>query len=300
MNNIKKREIAQLISAIENDRPGAEKTLDNLWPKCGGAYRIGITGPPGAGKSTLVEKLAKNFINDGKTVALIMVDPSSPFSGGALLGDRLRLNNLSSDPNIFIRSMATRGSLGGLSRKTEAACDILDAYGFDIILIETVGVGQIELDVAQASDIAVVVLVPESGDEIQAMKAGLMEIAGIFAINKADREGAGRMEINLRSMLALRKISEQGDVPVFKTVATKGEGINDLYDSILSQQKMLKEKQIWQDIRKRRFKERIRFWINDELLQRFWTDVRKEECQMLTDSDQPLSPIEIGEKILKL
>src|SRR5262245_61413450 len=187
-----RRALAKIITAVENDQTSAPELLDAIYPKVGRAYRLGITGPPGAGKSSLVDGLTKLLRKNGHTVGIVAVDPTSPFTGGALLGDRVRMNDLVTDPGVFIRSMATRGSLGGLSQKAREAGDVLDAFGKDFVIYETVGVGQSELDIVEAADTVVVVLVPESGDAVQAMKAGLMEIADVFVMNKSDREGAGR------------------------------------------------------------------------------------------------------------
>lgn len=196
--------LARACSIVENQRPGFDALLAHLHPKVGGARRIGLTGPPGAGKSTLTTALAAALRAQGRTVAILAVDPTSPFTGGALLGDRIRMERIALDPGVFIRSMATRGSLGGLAAATREVADVLDAYGFDDILLETVGVGQTELDIARTADTSVVVLVPESGDSIQTLKAGLMEIADLFVVNKGDRPGADRLRTEIEVMLGMR------------------------------------------------------------------------------------------------
>lgn len=196
--------LARAVSIVEDQRPGADQLLSALHRRLGAGRRIGITGPPGAGKSTLCTRLASHYRSLGLTVGVIAVDPTSPFTGGALLGDRIRMEAIALDPGIFIRSMATRGSLGGLATATRDVVDVLDAFGFDRILVETVGVGQSELDIARTADTSVVALVPESGDAIQTLKAGLMEIADVFVINKADRPGADRLRHEVEVMLGLR------------------------------------------------------------------------------------------------
>lgn len=209
----KRPALARVISIVENGRPGAQALLQALHAQLGRARRIGITGPPGAGKSTLVAALIAALRARGDTVGVVAVDPSSPFTGGALLGDRIRMGEATLDPGVFIRSMASRGSLGGLALTTKEVADVLDAFGFDHVLVETVGVGQSELDIAAAADTTVVVLVPESGDSIQAMKAGLMEIADLFVINKADRPGAERLAREVEMMLHLRAGRAMQNVP---------------------------------------------------------------------------------------
>jgi len=224
--------LSKIISRIENRQDGYQDVLADLYARSGRAVRIGITGPPGAGKSSLVHRLAHLLSEQGKQVGVIAVDPTSPFTGGALLGDRIRMQDLSSDPNIFIRSMATRGSTGGLAVATRDTTMLLDAFGKEVILIETVGVGQVELDIARACDTVVVVFVPESGDAVQAMKAGLMEIADVYCLNKSDREGADRLVLELQSVLGLRNNTTDWDFPIVQTQAINNVGVDDLWAAI--------------------------------------------------------------------
>lgn len=228
------RTIARAISSVENYSPDAAELMKAVFPKTGSALIIGITGAPGAGKSSLVDKLALHYKDGGKRVGIICVDPSSPFSGGAILGDRIRMATLGLDKNVFIRSMATRGNLGGLSRATVDAVAILDAAGFDIVIVETVGVGQDEVEIVKTADVSVVVLVPGMGDDIQAIKAGIMEIGDVFVINKADREGVLRTQKELDALLALAHRPDMWQPPVVKTIATESKGIEDLAAAIES------------------------------------------------------------------
>jgi len=222
------RAVARAITKVENGADGAADLMKEVFPKTGNALIVGITGAPGAGKSSLVDKLALFYRDKGEKIGIICVDPSSPFSGGAILGDRIRMQTLGLDKNVFIRSMATRGNLGGLSRATVDAVAILDAAGFDKIIVETVGVGQDEVEIVKTADVSVVVLVPGMGDDIQAIKAGIMEIGDVFVINKADREGVLRTEKELEALLSLAHRPDFWNSPIVKTVATENKGIEDL------------------------------------------------------------------------
>jgi LAO/AO transport system kinase len=226
------RAISRAVTAIENRQPEGEKLLQELFPHTGRAYRIGITGAPGTGKSTLVDRLAAHYCAQKKTVGIIAVDPSSPFTGGAILGDRVRMQGHATDTGIFIRSMATRGSLGGLAQATSDTALLLDAAGKEFILVETVGVGQGEIEIVRLADCTLVVLVPGMGDDVQNLKAGLMEIADIFVLNKCDREGADRFEEQLRAMLTIAPERDGWHPPVVRTIATDNKGIAELATEI--------------------------------------------------------------------
>jgi len=226
------RAVARAIRAVEDGWPGSRALLTRLFPHAGRALTLGITGPPGSGKSTLVDRLTTYFRKAGKTVGVVAVDPTSPFSGGAILGDRIRMQNHATDDGVFIRSMATRGALGGLTATTAAALLVLDASSKDVLIVETVGVGQDEVDIASEADIAVVVLVPGLGDEVQALKAGIMEIADLFVVNKADRDGADRLASEIEMMLSLTGETKGDRPPVVRTVASASQGIEELAKAI--------------------------------------------------------------------
>jgi len=228
------RAVARAITKVENGAEASAELMKAVYPQTGNSLVIGITGAPGAGKSSLVDKLAMHYRDRGERIGIIAVDPSSPFSGGAILGDRIRMSTLGLDKNVFIRSMATRGNLGGLSRTTVDAVAILDAAGFDKVIVETVGVGQDEVEIVKTADVSVVVLVPGMGDDIQAIKAGIMEIGDVFVINKADREGVLRTEKELEALLSLAHRPDFWNPPIVKTIATENKGIEDLSKAIES------------------------------------------------------------------
>jgi len=262
-----RRALAKIISHIENRAESYRQVLARLYPKTGRTYKLGFTGPPGAGKSSLVDSVADVYLKAGEKVGIVAVDPSSPFTGGALLGDRIRMAHLSNQENAFIRSMATRGSGGGLAISTKDVCIALDAFGFDKNLIETVGVGQVELDIVNAADTVVVVLVPESGDTIQAMKAGLMEIADIFCVNKSDREGSDRLAAELVMMLDVKRHDSDWEYPVVQTSATKNTGIDILIEKIQAHRDYLKSSGKFEERRRRQVKTEIYRHLEERMLE---------------------------------
>jgi LAO/AO transport system kinase len=261
------RALARAISLVESRSPEADELLAACFPFTGRALRIGITGSPGAGKSTLVDRLARQYREAGKTVGVIAVDPTSPFSGGAILGDRIRFQGFSADAGFYARSMATRGALGGLARTTADVAAVIEASGKDVILIETVGVGQDEVDIVRLADVTVVVLVPGMGDDVQSIKAGILEIADIFVINKSDREGAERLEGELQAMMSLGHGCEPGWViPIVKTVASAGQGTAELAKSIEGFETWLNSEGRLPTRRTRQWRERIAEMVRAELL----------------------------------
>ena len=269
--------VARSITLIENGHPDAWELMQLLAPHLGNAYRIGVTGPPGAGKSTLVDQLASCARRREHTVGVVAVDPSSPFTGGALLGDRVRMSRSLEDPEVFVRSMASRGCLGGLARTTQEAADVFDAMGKDLIFLETVGVGQSELAVASACDLTIVVLVPESGGVVQAMKAGLMEVADLFVVNKSDRPGAEEMKLQLAE--ASRFLIEDGRrPPVVMVSALKGDGLEELFDEVEAHKRWLQEGNRLEKKRLLQSASRIRELVRAGLEERLWSDPEVERA----------------------
>ena len=327
----RKAALARAISVVENHRTGFDALLGALHPTVGRARRIGVTGPPGAGKSTVTTCLTRHYRAQGLTVGIVCVDPTSPFTGGALLGDRIRMEDVALDPGVYIRSLATRGSLGGLSAATREVCDVLDAFGTDRILIETVGVGQSELDVARTADTSLVILVPESGDSIQTLKAGLMEIADVFAVNKADRPGADRLRTEIELMLGMRpgaaatqssghhgvdlsrnnlarqvRESARHDEtrwtpPVLRTIGLEGQGIPELAEALDRHFRYLETSGQLQFRRRARLRERVVDVVEAKTRQRLWSDDETSawlEARLPQLESGAATPFEIADALL--
>jgi LAO/AO transport system kinase len=325
--------LARVVSIVENHRDGFEQMLGSLHARTGRARRIGLTGPPGAGKSTITSLLVRNFRDQGLRVGVIAVDPTSPFTGGALLGDRVRMESVALDPGVFIRSMAARGSLGGLAGATREVADVLDAFGFDRLLIETVGVGQSELDVARTADTTLLVLVPESGDSIQTLKAGVMEVADIFVVNKADRPGADRLRNDVELMLGLRKGVSFGNVPahhgvdlkrvnparvareaaaaqsatewtppVLSAIATKQEGTAEIVAALDRHFAYLQQSGTLRLRRRERLRERVMDVVERKVSDRLWKDARTRtwlEEQLPSVEEGTATPFAVADQLLR-
>ena len=291
-----RRALARLLTRIENRDSRIPALLDALYATTGNGWRLGITGPPGAGKSTLVNRLVSAYRKEELPVGVVAFDPTSPFTGGALLGDRVRMETIAQDPGVFIRSMATRGHLGGLSVGVDEACDLMDAFGKKRVIIETVGVGQSELEVANSADTTIVVLVPQSGDAIQAMKAGLMEIADLYILNKCDRDGADHAFRELVSTVSLKSPEDGWRPPVLRTVAEKGEGIDELLHAVQEHRDHLVRTGLLEKRRKSRIAAKVRRFVEDGIRQKLWSGNREERRQQgLADAS---SPYELGQTLI--
>ena len=292
--------ISKAITNIENDLTSPDVLLGELYKYSEKSLRIGITGPPGAGKSTITDALIKLLLKIDKTIGVIAVDPTSPFSGGSLLGDRIRMNKYASDQRVFIRSMGSNGNLGGLARKTQEVGDILAASGKDYILYETVGVGQSEHDIVKVADLCIVVLVPESGDEVQMMKAGLIEIGDIFIINKSDRDGANRLNGILKNILHHFNIKGKIEPPIFNTIGTEGSGISELFSGINTYFTTVSKNGNLNNRRLNRYRQRVLGSIREKLESTFWTDDKTLLLENATKNLEQISlaPHEMAQQIL--
>ena len=293
--------ISKLISRIENEDEGYLNFLSEIHSYTGNAYRIGITGPPGSGKSSITNQLIEEFIKNKYSIAIIAIDPSSPFNGGAILGDRIRFSNTFKNSDIFFRSMSTRGSQGGLSKSSTLVADVFDASGYDIIIFETVGVGQVEIDVIEAAETVMVTLVPESGDDVQMMKSGLMEIADLYIINKSDRDGSDRLYSSLNKILDLNKEYDWKPT-ITKTNAISGLGINELYDKIMNHRDFIEKNSIQLKKMDERYIKTVKFFITEALNQNFWNSNKslneRLEEELKVDYQKRLSPYQIAKKLL--
>ena len=292
------RDLSRLITKVENDDKIDNRILEKSFKKTNQAIRIGITGPPGAGKSSITNELIKYYINSDQKVGVIAIDPTSPFSGGSLLGDRVRMNQYHNNESVFIRSMSTHGHLGGLSRKAQDIGDVLAISNKDVIIFETVGVGQGEYEITNVADLSIIVLVPEAGDEVQLMKAGLLEIGDMFVVNKSDRKGSEQLTERLKSIININKETSR---PVYNTIAKEGEGIEELFNGIIKRVVELEEDGDLLQRRIDRYKVRVENIIKDNLLSEFWTSNKKEELNKATQSLKDLnkSPIIAAKNIME-
>lgn len=294
--------LARAVSIVENRSAGASELLSVLHANTNRAHRVGITGPPGAGKSTVTTQLVKHYRSRGLTVGVVAVDPTSPYTGGALLGDRVRMESVALDEGVFIRSMATRGTLGGLASATRDVCDVCDAYGFDRLLIETVGVGQSELEITHAADSSVVLFVPESGDAVQTLKAGLTEIGDIFAVNKCDRPGGERLVHELEVMIGLRESDgATWTPPVQKLIAMDDIGIGDLMEALDRHFAWLGSSGILRTRRRERLRMRVRDAVNERIRERLWASgVANSTIDIRLDALEAgqVSPLTVADSIL--
>lgn len=283
-----RRALARMVTLIENDAPEAHDYLAQLYLRSGRAHIIGVTGSPGAGKSTLVMQLTRELRKRDLRVGVVAVDPSSPFSGGAILGDRIRMQELAGDPNVFIRSMASRGNLGGLAASTRDVVRALDAAGYDLVIIETVGAGQAEVEIVRAAHTVLVVTVPGMGDDIQALKAGILEIADIFVVNKADRPGADQAAAELRMLLGLvekqKRQAEQWRVPILKTSATQNQGIAEVVDAMARHRAFLEESGQIAQRNQRQVRSEVLALLQHSLMRRLQRDVSEDEWNRLIDA----------------
>ena len=296
-----RRAVARSISIVESSNSSSIELLKNIYSNIGNAYRIGITGPPGSGKSTITNQLTKYYRRQNIKVGIIAVDPTSPFTGGALLGDRVRMSEIGQDEGVFIRSMATRGSLGGLSKRAIDAADVLDAAGYNIIIFETVGVGQSELDIAEAADTTVVVLVPESGDAVQAMKAGLMEIADMFIMNKSDRPGSQQAVASLQTILMMRDHDEKSwMINIIKSIASQNQGIDEIAKEIKNHKEYLTSNKLLSLKREQKSKTRIKHIVEDKIREELWSESGEISLSLLLEKVVfgKLSPYHIAEEII--
>jgi len=296
-----KRQIARIISRIENGDTEREAILEEIYPVTGNAYLVGMTGPPGAGKSSLLDQLIRHLRSQGKTVGVIAVDPTSPFTGGAILGDRVRMTYHSLDEGVFIRSMGSRGSLGGLSRATKEAIWVLDAAGYDVIVVETVGVGQAELDIMHVADSVALILNPQAGDVVQVFKAGIMEIADVFVINKADLPGTDRLKAEIADLLHLSKPAGTWCPPIVETIALEGRGIAEWWNRMEEHRRYLLDQGEWTKRRQRHLENEVRDWVENLIRERLekWWDKPEWQQELAEVLARKKTPYETARRLVR-